>query len=190
MIRRSFLYVIFLIFLFVQISSVYELGSEKKFSEEWNVKETDIRFLSEAPQETIRGSLKKAEGKADLKSKTFFFQVDLNDLNVPNRLMNRHMHENYLETERFPNVIFQGNISKWDVSSKTVIVEGNITLHGVTKKNVQVRGNFEEKGKDLLIRANFEILLSDFNIEIPKLVILKLNEKIRIETSVTWQTKE
>ncbi|AXR64880.1 YceI family protein [Leptospira mayottensis] len=189
MICRRLLYVIFLIFLFVQFSSVQELGSEKKISEEWSVKETDIRFLSEAPQETIQGSLKKAEGRADLKSKTFFFQVDLNDLNVPNRLMNRHMHENYLETERFPNVIFQGNISKWNVSSKTVIVEGDITLHGITKKNVQVQGNFEEKGKDLLIRANFEILLSDFKIEIPKLVILKLNEKIQIETSILWQHK-
>lgn len=103
--------------------------------------------------------------------------------------MNRHMHENYLETERFPNMIFQGNISQWDVVSKTVIVEGDITLHGITKKNVLVRGNFEEKGKELLIRANFEILLSDFKIEIPKLVILKLDEKIRIETSVLWQHK-
>ncbi|EMO23973.1 YceI-like domain protein [Leptospira santarosai str. HAI134] len=183
------LYSIFIIFPYLHSFSVYELGSEKKIFEEWTVKEADIRFLSEAPQETIRGSLKKAEGKADLKSKRFFFQVDLNDLNVPNRLMNRHMHENYLETERFPNMIFQGNISQWDVVSKTVIVEGDITLHGITKKNVLVRGNFEEKGKELLIRANFEILLSDFKIEIPKLVILKLDEKIRIETSVLWQHK-
>lgn len=52
-----------------------------------------------------------------------------------------------------------------------------------------MQGNFEEKGKDLLIHCNFEILLSDFKIEIPKLVILKLNEKIKIETSVLWQYK-
>ncbi|EMF82409.1 YceI-like domain protein [Leptospira weilii serovar Topaz str. LT2116] len=189
MICRRLIYSIFLIFLFVQISFVYELDSEKKIPEEWIVKEADIRFLSEAPQETIQGSLKKAEGRADLISKTFFFQVDLNDLNVPNRLMNRHMHENYLETERFPIVSFSGNILKWDISSKTVTVEGNVTLHGITKKNVQVQGNFEEKGKDLLIHANFEILLSDFKIEIPKLVILKLSEKIQIETSILWQFK-
>lgn len=55
----------------MQISFVYELDSEKKIPEEWIVKEADIRFLSEAPQETIQGSLKKAEGRADLISKRF-----------------------------------------------------------------------------------------------------------------------
>lgn len=103
--------------------------------------------------------------------------------------MNQHMHENYLETENFPYATFQGNILKWDLTSKTVIVEGDFTLHGITKKNVRVQGNFEEKGKDLLIHSDFEILLSDFKIEIPKLVILKLNEKIKIETFVLWQYK-
>ncbi|EMJ95032.1 YceI family protein [Leptospira alstonii] len=189
MIFRRFLYAVFLIFPAAPFFFPSPLLSEKKLSEEWIVKEADIRFLSEAPQETIRGSLQKAEGNADLKSKKFSFQINLNDLNVSNRLMNRHMHENYLETERFPNVVFHGNISKWDVSSKTVIVEGDFTLHGLTKKNVRIQGNFEEKGKDLLIRADFEIALSDFKIEIPKLVILKLNEKIRIETSILWQFK-
>ncbi|EMY76432.1 YceI-like domain protein [Leptospira weilii serovar Ranarum str. ICFT] len=189
MIFKRFLYAVFLIFLTAQFFFLSPLRSEKKLSEEWVVKETDIRFLSEAPQETIRGSLQKAEGNADLKSKKFSFQINLNDLNVPNRLMNRHMHENYLETERFPNVVFNGNISKWDVSSKTVIVEGDFILHGITKKNVRIQGNFVEKGKDLWIRADFEILLSDFKIEIPKLVILKLNEKIKIETSILWQFK-
>ncbi|EKO15779.1 YceI family protein [Leptospira kirschneri] len=189
MIFRRLIYSIFLIFLTFQFVFHSSLQSEKKLSEEWIVKEADIRFLSEAPQETIRGTLQKAEGNADLKSKKFSFQINLNDLNVPNRLMNQHMHENYLETENFPYATFQGNILKWDLTSKTVIVEGDFTLHGITKKKVRVQGNFEEKGKDLLIHSDFEILLSDFKIEIPKLVILKLNEKIKIETSVLWQYK-
>lgn len=161
-----------------------------KNPKEWIVKEANIRFLSEAPQETIQGTASKAEGTANLDTKKFWFRVNLNDLNVPNRLMNKHMHENYLETERFPLATFQGNIVKWDKASKTVLVEGEFSIHGIAKKNVRVQGTFEEKEKELAVNANFDLLLTDFKIEIPKLVILKLNEKIRIETSVTWQTKE
>lgn len=156
----------------------------------WIVKDANIRFLSEAPQETIQGTASKAEGTANLDTKKFWFRVNLNDLNVPNRLMNKHMHENYLETEKFPLATFQGNIVKWDKTSKTVIVDGEFSIHGISKKNVKVQGTFEEKEKELMVNANFDLLLTDFKIEIPKLVILKLNEKIRIETSVTWQTKE
>ncbi|TGK29026.1 YceI family protein [Leptospira gomenensis] len=167
-----------------------DLSAQKKDAEEWTVKEAEIRFLSEAPQETIRGILHKAEGKADLKTKKFFVNADLNDLNVPNKLMNGHMHENYLETDRFPAATFHGSIVRYDRASKTVVVEGDFTLHGVVKKNLRVQGSFEEREKDLLVRADFEILLTDFKIEIPKLVILKLNEKIKIETSILWTRKE
>ncbi|PJZ40132.1 hypothetical protein CH370_18420 [Leptospira kmetyi] len=161
-----------------------------KTSKDWIVKETKIQFLSEAPQETIRGNLSKGEGTANLETKKIWFRVDLNDLNVSNRLMNRHMHDNYLETEKFPLATFHGNILKWDRASKTVIAEGEFTLHGITKKNFKIQGSFEEKDKELTVKADFEVLLSDFKIEIPKLVILKLNEKIRIETLIVWQNKE
>ncbi|MDV6235752.1 YceI family protein [Leptospira ellisii] len=188
---RKFIYSFFIIL--VAITRTFpsaDLYAEKKEEEEWIVKEAEIRFLSEAPQETIRGILHKSEGKADLKTKKFFLNADLNDLNVSNKLMNRHMHENYLETDRFPAAAFHGSIIRWDRASKTVVVEGEFTLHGIVKKNFRVQGNFEERGKDLLVRADFEILLTDFKIEIPKLVILKLNEKIKIETSILWKSKE
>ncbi|TGL77671.1 YceI family protein [Leptospira yasudae] len=184
---RSFLTFVFYSILILWCASAFAADKNPK---EWIVKEANIRFLSEAPQETIQGTASKAEGTANLDTKKFWFRVNLNDLNVPNRLMNKHMHENYLETERFPLATFQGNIVKWDKASKTVLVEGEFSIHGIVKKNVHVQGTFEEKEKELAVNANFDLLLTDFKIEIPKLVILKLNEKIRIETSVTWQTKE
>ncbi|WP_245667252.1 YceI family protein [Leptospira tipperaryensis] len=165
------------------------LLSEKK-SKELVVKEANIQFLSEAPQETIRGTVSKAEGSANLDTKRVVIRVDLNALNVPNRLMNNHMHENYLETEQHPIASFAGLITKWDLKTKTVEIEGDFSLHGITKKNFKIQGTIEEKEKDFLIRSNFEVILTDFKIEIPKLVILKLNEKIRIETSILWQSKE
>ncbi|MBM9502351.1 YceI family protein [Leptospira sp. 201903071] len=166
-----------------------DLLSEKK-TKELVVKEANVQFLSEAPQETIRGTVSKVEGSANLDTKKVVIRVDLNALKVPNRMMNNHMHENYLETEQHPIASFAGVITKWDLKSKTVEIEGEIGLHGITKKNVKIQGTIEEKEKDFLIRSNFEILLTDFKIEIPKLVVLKLNEKIRIETNILWQNKE
>ncbi|XDD51921.1 YceI family protein [Leptospira sp. WS92.C1] len=175
--------------LFVLTLSVYDLFAEKS-SKLLELRETNIRFISEAPQESISGVFTKAEGNANLETKKVSIRVNLQDLSVPNRLMNRHMHENYLESDRYPIAIFEGNISKWDRSNKTVIIEGDFTLHGITKKNFRIQGNFEEKENGFLIKSNFEIFLTDFKIEIPKLVVLKLNDKIQIATSIVWQNKE
>ncbi|PJZ52782.1 hypothetical protein CH380_13620 [Leptospira adleri] len=165
------------------------LLAEKK-SKELVVKEANIQFLSEAPQETIRGTVSNAEGSANLDTKRVVVRVDLNGLKVPNRMMNNHMHENYLETESHPIASFAGIITKWDLKNKAVEIEGEFGLHGITKKNFKISGTVEERENGFLIRSNFEILLTDFKIEIPKLVILKLNEKIRIETNILWQNKE
>lgn len=166
--------------------TVSYLFAEKK-TNDLVVKEANVKFLSEAPQETIQGMVSKVEGFANLETKKILIQVDLRALKVPNRMMNNHMHENYLETEIHSITSFTGTITKWDLKFKQVVIEGEITLHGVTKRNIKIQGNIEEREKDYSIRADFEILLSDFNIEIPKLVILKLNEKIQIQTEIVWQ---
>ncbi|MGE8723016.1 YceI family protein [Leptospira terpstrae] len=174
---------------FLSLITVSNLFAEKK-TNDLVVKEANVKFLSEAPQESIQGMVSKVEGFANLETKKILIQVDLRALKVPNRMMNNHMHENYLETEIHPITSFTGAITKWDLKSKQVVIEGEITLHGVTKKNIKIQGNIEEREKEYSIRADFEILLSDFNIEIPKLVILKLNEKIQIQTEIVWQSQK
>ncbi|TGK88279.1 YceI family protein [Leptospira bourretii] len=165
------------------------LYADKKIKE-LVVKEAKIQFISEAPQETIRGNVTKVFGSANLETKKVSIQIDLKALNIPSRMMNRHMHENYLETELYPNTNFVGVIKRWDIKSKIVEIEGDLTLHGVTKKKFKIQGNIEETEKDFLIRSNFEIHLADFKIEVPKLVILKLNDTIQIESEILWKDQE
>ncbi|TGM85106.1 YceI family protein [Leptospira bouyouniensis] len=154
------------------------------------VKVAKIQFLSEAPQETIRGNITNVSGSANMVSKKVSIQIEMKNINVPNRLMNRHMHENYLESEQYPTSIFNGVITTWDIQSKVVEIEGDLTLHGVTKKNFKIHGSIETREKDFLIRSNFQILLTDFKIEIPHLVILKLNDTIQIESEILWTYQE
>ncbi|EKJ87384.1 YceI-like domain protein [Leptospira meyeri serovar Hardjo str. Went 5] len=154
------------------------------------VKVAKIHFLSEAPQETIRGNITNVSGSANMVSKKVSIQIEMKNINVPNRLMNRHMHENYLETEKYPTTTFMGVMRRWDRKSKIVEIEGDLTLHGVTKKNFKIQGSIEEGEKEFLIRSNFDIHLTDFKIDVPKLVILKLNETIQIESEILWTYQE
>ncbi|EMJ89998.1 YceI-like domain protein [Leptospira meyeri serovar Semaranga str. Veldrot Semarang 173] len=181
----SHIKILFLLFLIGTINLFAE-----KIKSELVMKEANILFLSEAPQETIRGNVTKVFGTANFDTKKVIIQIDMKTLNVPNRMMNRHMHENYLETEKYPTTTFMGVMRRWDRKSKIVEIEGDLTLHGVTKKNFKIQGSIEEREKEFLIRSNFDIHLTDFKIDIPKLVILKLNETIQIESEILWKNQE
>lgn len=177
------------LFFFLLVISTSSILSERKVKE-LVVKEAKVQFLSEAPHESIRGVVSEVTGIANLDTNKVSIHINLNTLKVPNRMMNDHMHENYLETDQFPIASFVGAITKWDLKSKTVEIEGELNLHGMTKSNFKIQGKILEREDGILIRSQFDIFLSEFKIEIPKLLILKLNDKISIESDILWEHKK
>ena len=111
-----------------------------------------------------------------------YFEVDLRTLDTGIGLRNRDMRENYLETDKYPTTHFKGNIIYTDQVSDSeykVTVEGNIFIHGVTKP-LKINGNLFPVEGGYRVKAYFDILLSDFNIEIPKLMFMKVSNKINL----------
>ena len=109
-------------------------------------RERTVSFLSDAPLEDFRGSTDRIDGFAylegeglvggtDLEESEFFFEVDLASLDTGIGLRNRHMRENYLETEAYPFASFSGRISALQnlgegrFSAEAV---GGLDIHGVT----------------------------------------------------------
>ena len=148
-----------------------------------------VKFISDAPIENIEGITNKIDGYIywdddDVTAKSqMYFEIDLNSLDTGIGLRNRHMRDNYLETDKFPITWFKGkvvNLTKKTDSEFDLSADGTIFIHGV-ERPISVEGKMTKNDKSYRIQTNFEIELSDFNIKIPSLMFYKINETIKIE---------
>ena len=101
-------------------------------------------------------------------------------------LMQEHFNENYVESDKFPKSEFVGQVvnnAEINYAKDGVYpakVKGKLTLHGVTK-DVDATGKIIVKGGAVSLSSDFNILLSDFKVEIPGLV----KENISNETKIS-----
>ena len=79
----------------------------------------------------------------------------------------------------------RGKIINQDAAKTTV--EGDLTIHGKTNK-VKVEGNLNQENNTVKISSNFTVMLEDYDIKIPTLVMFKIAEMIDVK--VTIELKE
>ncbi len=148
-----------------------------------------VKFISDAPMEDFEGITDKIDGYIfwegeDLLNKSeMYFEVDLSSLDTGIGLRNRHMRENYLETEKFPFTHFTGHLTSADKLAEgeyQVTAQGTMFIHGV-EKNLTVEGKIVSIPEGYQIQAKFITPLSDYNIEIPQLMFFKIDENMRLE---------
>ncbi len=161
---------------------------------EFNVKQDQnnvIKFISDAPIEDFEGITSSIDGyliwngPEKLDSAIFYFEVDLNTLDTGIGLRNRHMRENYLECDKFPKASYRGKIVKVKRVGQNhyqVVTEGEFYCHGVKQKR-QISGEIFVNGEELQIKSQFQVKLSDHQIEIPSIMFYKINENMQIKTN-------
>jgi len=151
-------------------------------------KENLVKFISDAPIEDFEGVTDKIDGYIywqgeDLTSESeIYLEVDLNALDTGIGLRNRHMRENYLETDKFPITYFQGKIASSTKKTEDVQVlnsEGSIFIHGI-KRPLKVEGTMTKAGEGYRIQAEFIVKLSDFEIQIPSIMFYKIDEDMQL----------
>lgn len=153
-------------------------------------KPNQVKFISDAPLESFDGITEKIDGyvlwdgDALINKSEFYFEVDLASLDTGMGLRNRHMRDNYLQTDDFPYAEYAGKITgmeridgkeTWHVST-----EGKLKIHGI-EKNVTIEGTVSREDDSYHVQSEFNVKLTDYNIKVPKLMFMKLNEIIRLE---------
>ncbi|SDD69032.1 YceI-like domain-containing protein [Algoriphagus faecimaris] len=151
-------------------------------------------FLSKAPLNEFTGESEVLQGLIDLEKNLVDFYLDLNTLNTGIGLRDRHMRDNYLETEKYPFAEFTGKmINVPDLQngqSKAVSVNGKFKIHGV-ERDVRIEGELQQmKNGDLLLKAGFDVLLGDYDIPIPKLVFYELADKQEVSIEAVLKPKK
>ncbi len=143
-----------------------------------------VNFKSDAALEVIQARSNKLRGVIDPIKKTFAWVVDLKTFEGFNSALQReHFEENYLETDQFPKAIFQGKIIE-DIDFQkdgtyTLRAKGKLLIHGVEQERI-LKSQLELKNGKVTIHSVFTVLLSDHNINIPRIVQQKIAEEIAV----------
>ena len=166
--------------------SFCSLASAQKVFE---VSKGTIVFNSAAPQELIHASSDALKGVIDPKKKTFAFKIGISSfLGFNSPLQREHFNENYMETDIFPEAVYQGKIIEdVDLSkdgSYTIRTKGKLRIHGVEQERI-IRSTLTSKQGKLTVESDFVVLLADHNIKIPKLVNSKLAPEINVSVNAT-----
>lgn len=150
-------------------------------------KEGQAEFISNAPLLEFKGVSEHLTGLIDLEKNLVDFYLDLNTLDTGIKLRNSHMRESYLETEECPFAEFTGQLdSAFDPDlneEQDISVSGEFTVHCVTKE-LAATGTIKPTPDGLMVKAEWEILLKDFDIDRPGVAFYELAEEQRINISI------
>lgn len=184
----------------IALSAVY-MGSPARVppiaAQEYQVdlsRENKVRFVSDAPLEDFEGVTGRIDGflflsgeglggETDLGQSEFHFEVDLASLDTGLGLRNRHMRENYLDTDQYPFATFFGKVARLDGDGGggyRAITRGSFSVHGMEQER-EIECSAEMAGQGLRVRCTFQVLLSDHEIPIPKLMFMKIDEVMELD---------
>lgn len=163
-------------------------------------KESKITFFSEALLENITATTTKAKAVVDLEHKELAVKINMTSFEFPNKLMQEHFNENYLESDKYPQATFRGSLTKvldWAKPFQTTAsVTGVLTIHGVSKMEIIEGKIINDPSRNMAIfECSFPVKVKDFNIHVPNLVFTKIAEVVTIKVyiklePVTTSTKE
>tara|TARA_B100000029_G_scaffold512785_1_gene610424 strand:- start:130 stop:636 length:507 start_codon:yes stop_codon:yes gene_type:complete len=142
------------------------------------IENSKIEFYSYAPLEDIQAVNTESIGAIDIESGEFIIKIPVSSFEFPNKLMQKHFNDSYLETDKYPECIFRGTF-------KGNKATGEITLHGVTK-NIEIPINKIEEEKKISITTEFKIALKDHKIKVPRVLFQNIAEEIEVKVSSTF----
>lgn len=139
-----------------------------------------IRLEGVAQQETIIAESKSLEGKLDLGTRKFNFRQSLSRFSFSQgELQKKDAEEKYWEVDKYPYATFKGVIINEIDFSKDgdyeVTAKGTFSMHGV-ENEAKISVKLKIIDGSIAVHATYKIYLSDYNIKIPRLVVLKVSE--------------
>ncbi len=157
---------------------------------------------SKAAFEPIKAKNNTSISAIDVSNGNIAALIKIKDFEFRLGLMQEHFNENYLESYKYPKSTFEGNIelstgSIFDGKTEIfdyglvnenfmdIIIKGQLTIKGVTK-DIIATGKIKKIENDLNLISNFSIKLSDFNVRIPKVVFMKIDEVVKINLNYNY----
>ena len=162
------------------------------FSQQYITRDVITEFDgSKAAFEPIKAKNNSSISIIDIENGGIAALIYIKDFNFRLGLMQEHFNENYLESNKFPKSTFEGDIKDFDFNKltndfKNYYIQGKLTIKGVTQI-VNTEAQLRLIDEKLELKCNFNILLSDFKIKIPRVVFKKIDEKVKINLNFKYE---
>jgi polyisoprenoid-binding protein YceI len=156
-------------------------------------KSTFIKFESKTPVRNIEAENTASTTLINLATNDVAVRIPIKSFNFPNKLMQEHFNENYMDSEKIPFASYKGKISeKIDINKDgkyPVTAVGKINIHGV-ERDQTLKGTATVANKTLVIDTAFEVSLAAHKIEIPKIVFVEIAENVKVSCKFTYVEKK
>ncbi|SKB43091.1 YceI family protein [Dyadobacter psychrophilus] len=153
----------------------------------------ETSFFSETPLENIVAVNKQVLVILNTANGEIAIKMQQRSFHFPNKLMEEHFNENYMETEKYPAAVFAGKIMEPIDYGKDgtypVHADGVLDMHGI-KQNRSLKGQMVINGRQITLTSDFDIKLADHKIEVPTLVITKIAEAIAVKNKFVLVPKK
>lgn len=160
---------------FYLIFSLFAIQEENRYI----IESSSIEFYSYAPLEDIEAVNTESVGAIDLSTGEFIIKIPVSSFEFPNKLMQKHFNDSYLETDRYPECIFRGKLEGDNAI-------GEITLHGITKK-ISVPVIMSNSVEKVTVDTEFKIALKDHKIKVPRLLFQNIAEEIEVKVRSSFK---
>lgn len=182
--RRYFLPAVIL----AALGMVCSIGHVKAQSTLYSTSSGYTSFSSVTPLENVFAEDKKCQAILNAATGELAIRMNMRDFVFPNKLMQEHFNENYIESDKYPTATFSGKIDKaidytkdgeYDASAT-----GKFTVHGVTQTRT-ISGKMKIEGGKISINSSFQVALTDHKIDVPEIVFVKIAQKIDVKAQYT-----
>jgi len=173
-----------LFFPFFLLISIHSYSQQRFFAEK-----ATVSFFSDGVVEDISAANEKVTSIFDAVSGEVAYLMNVKDFQFPNKLMQVHFNEKYMETEKYPKSSFQGKISGFSLTAsgkQEVKATGKLTIHGVTQ-NIDVPGTVEVNGNRLSVKSKFVVKLLDYNIKVPQIVWQNIAQQVEVTIDFVYR---
>jgi hypothetical protein len=160
----------------------------------WHTTNGKIDFFSKTPVEDIEAHSTACGAMLNTETGKIAFKVPIKSFHFPNKLMEEHFNENYMESEKYPEGTFSGSIEPLVDFSKPgvypVTAKGKLKIHGV-EVDREFKGTITVNAdKSANLECEMTVPLADHKIERPQLVLVKIAEVIAVKTNFLLKPKE
>ena len=171
------------------LTSLYA-SSQQKTQENWTLS-TDQSYISYEGKHLLHewsGTSKKVKGVLIMENNNpvkIAIISAIKDFDSGNSSRDSHAME-ILETLLFPDVSFFGDT--FTKKSEIFNIVGKIKLHSIEKK-INVSGEWKETNKKIILKGNFRVKPSDFEINLPDFMLVKMENNLDIEYELIFIKK-
>ncbi len=164
------------------------------YSQLYFTKNGRISFFSKTSLEDISANNNQVLSVVNMQTGALQFSLLNNAFYFPKAKMQEDFNDNYIESDKYPKSTFKGVIT--DIGTVNlnndgnyqIHVKGDLMIHGITK-NIAAAGMLNIKNGNISATASFKVLLADYNIKIPTIVVNKIAKEIEVTVSCNYEKK-